>query len=92
MNDRRIVSSEPSATAMRTLDTEKRFIGVHELAVILDVSPESIYAKTSKRNRRNLNLEIPEPVDLGARLKKWWLPDVYQWIEDRRAKTVRNGR
>jgi predicted DNA-binding transcriptional regulator AlpA len=77
---------------MRSFDTEKRFIGVHELAVILDVSPESIYAKTSKRNRRNLNLEIPEPVDLGARLKKWWLPDVYQWIEDRRAKAVKNDR
>ena len=92
MNDRRIVSAELSAPAMRTFDTEKRFIGVHELAAILDVSPESIYAKTSKRNRRYLNLEIPEPVDLGARLKKWWLPDVYQWIEDRRAKTVKNGR
>ena len=50
MNDRRIVSSEPTAPAMRTFDTEKRFIGVHELAAILDVSPESIYAKTSKRN------------------------------------------
>jgi hypothetical protein len=33
---------------MTTFDPEKRFIGVHELAVILDFSPESIYAKTSK--------------------------------------------
>jgi len=53
----------------------------------------SIYAKTSKRNRGNLRLEIPEPVDFGARLKKWWLPDVYRWIEERtniRAKKVIN--
>ena len=69
---------------MSAAENEKRFIGVHELARILDVSPESIYAKTSKRNRRNLGLEIPEPVDLGARLKKWWLPDVYRWVEERR--------
>jgi predicted DNA-binding transcriptional regulator AlpA len=74
-------------------EDDKRFIGVHELARILDVSPESIYAKTSKRNRGNLNLEIPNPVDLGARLKKWWLPDVYLWIEERtRRGTSKNGR
>jgi predicted DNA-binding transcriptional regulator AlpA len=87
-----MISSEPNAMATRSFETEKRFIGVHELAVILDVSPESIYAKTSKKNRGNLNLEIPEPVDLGSRLKKWWLPDVYQWIEDRRTKAVKNTR
>jgi predicted DNA-binding transcriptional regulator AlpA len=75
---------------MRAFDSEKRLIGVHGLAVILDVSPESIYAKTSKKNRGNLSLEIPEPIDLGARLKKWRLPDVYQWIEDRRTKAVKN--
>lgn len=77
---------------MSAFDSDKRLIGVHELAVILDVSPDSIYAKTSKKNRRNLNLEIPEPVDLGARLKKWWLPDVYRWIEERMSKRTRNGR
>ena len=76
---------------MSAFDSDKRLIGVHELAVILNVSPESIYAKTSKKNRGNLNLEIPEPVDLGARLKKWWLPDVYQWIEDRTNKGMKNG-
>lgn len=91
MNDRRIASSDQNAISMKAFDTDKRFIGVHELAVILDVSPESIYAKTSKKNRRNLNLEIPEPVDLGARLKKWWLPDVYRWIEDRTGKRMKNG-
>ena len=77
---------------MSARESEKRFIGVHELARILDVSPESIYAKTSKRNRGNLSLEIPNPVDLGARLKKWWLPDVYRWIEARLSKGTRNGR
>jgi hypothetical protein len=55
----RLVSSKPNTMAMRAFDTDKRLIGVHELAVILDVSPESIYAKTSKKNRWNLNLEIP---------------------------------
>ena len=77
---------------MSALESEKRFIGVHELARILDVSTESIYAETSKRNRGNLSLEIPTPVDLGARLKKWWLPDVDRWIEARLIKGTRNGR
>jgi len=91
MNDRRVASSAQNAISMSAFDSDKRLIGVHELAVILDVSPESIYAKTSKKNRGNLNLEIPEPVDLGARLKKWWLPDVYRWIEDRTSKGMKNG-
>ena len=77
---------------MSALEDEKRFIGVHELARILDVSPKSIYAKTSKRNRGNLRLQIPAPVDLGARLKKWWLPDVYRWIEERMSKGTKSGR
>ena len=77
---------------MSALENEKRFIGVHELPQILGVSPESIYAKTSKRNRGNLSLQIPAPVDLGARLKKWWLPDVYRWIEERMAKGTKNSR
>jgi predicted DNA-binding transcriptional regulator AlpA len=71
---------------MSAAESEKRFIGVNELARILDVSPESIYAKTSKKNRGNLNLEIPPSVDLGSRLKKWWLPSVYEWVEERRKK------
>ena len=37
---------------------------LHELALsILDVSPQSIYARTSKKTGRNLNHEIPEPID-----------------------------
>jgi predicted DNA-binding transcriptional regulator AlpA len=64
-------------------DFEKRFIGVHELARILDVDAESIYAKTSKKNRAHLNVEIPPWIKQG-RLIKWWLPDVYAWINERR--------
>jgi len=61
---------------------DKRFIGVRELAQILDVDPESIYAKTSKKNRDHLNVEIPPWVKQG-RLIKWWLPDVFAWIDQR---------
>jgi hypothetical protein len=42
----------------------QRFIGVRELAQILDVDPESIYAKTSKKNRGHLQ-EEPRSLECG---------------------------
>ena len=67
---------------MNSIEVEKRFVGVQELAQILDVDPESIYAKTSQRNRSHLTIEIPPWVKQG-RLVKWWLPDVLAWIDRR---------
>jgi predicted DNA-binding transcriptional regulator AlpA len=72
-----------------TIEFEKRFIGVHELARILDVDPESIYAKTSKKNRQHLNVEIPPWIKQG-RLIKWWLPDVFTWIDERKRHGTAN--
>jgi len=69
---------------MRTdVEVERRFIGVQELAHILDVDPESIYAKTSKKNRNHLSVGIPPWVKQG-RLIKWWLPEVLAWIDQQK--------
>jgi hypothetical protein len=69
------------------IEFEKRFIGVHELARILDVDPESIYAKTSKRNRNNLNVAIPPWIKQGRLVKCGFLMSLLGSIKGERVSS-----
>jgi excisionase family DNA binding protein len=61
--------------------TVDRLIDVHELARLLDVSPDTVYRMT-----RDPELGFPQPIDLGRRRMFWRAKEYNEWITQRAAR------
>ncbi|MDA2935358.1 helix-turn-helix domain-containing protein [Acidobacteria bacterium AH-259-D05] len=64
-----------------TLITKEVFTP-EDLAELLNVSVWTIYAKTSKRNRKHSNFDLPKFFKLG-KLVRFHRDDVVRWLESR---------
>ncbi len=82
----------PGADAQREsvleiLDTNssgvKEVLTPDDLAELLGVSVWTIYAKTSRRNRANLRIELPPFFRIG-KLVRFWRKDLVTWLESRK--------
>ena len=65
-------------------EIQDRLISVHEVTVLLGVSPATIWRFVANRS-------FPEPLRLGAQLRRWWLSDVDAWIEARSKASSRQN-
>ena len=64
----------------------KNLLDVDDLAEYFGISKDTIYAWTSKKNRRHVKLDLPEPIRLG-RLLRWRREDVESFVKSTGPKT-----
>ncbi len=68
----------------------KEVLTPEDLAEFLGISVWTIYAKTSKRNRDNVNIELPPFFRLG-KLVRFWRRDLVCWLERRKKVDLTKG-
>lgn len=54
-----------------------------DLAEFLGISVWTVYAKTSRRNRNNTNVDLPPFFRMG-KLVRFWRKDLLCWLETRK--------
>ena len=64
----------------------KNLLDVDDLAEYFGIAKDTIYAWTSKKNRRHVKLDLPEPIRLG-RLLRWRREDVDSFVKSKGPKT-----
>jgi predicted DNA-binding transcriptional regulator AlpA len=72
-----------AGAAERTVASDlKEVLTPEDLAEILGISVWTVYAKTSKRNRDQTNLDLPPFFRMG-KLIRFWRRDLISWLKSR---------
>jgi predicted DNA-binding transcriptional regulator AlpA len=65
------------------MTSRKEVLTPEDLAEVLGISVWTIYAKTSKRNRYQTNVDLPPFFRMG-KLIRFWRRDLVSWLESRK--------